>query len=282
MSESTLTPNTVWLKVYTPGGFQASVTLTFTDAIPTAADVERRLIAAGYSATLPGLEIGQEKEAIATVMRRQSSDDTTIIDFYPAWSHRGKFGIQKYGHLYLNEPSDVAEFEARSGLKVTDLPLYDSDKALKRTYGKRHACEVTVRRHFEMTRTPDGQHESGMPKYKYAYFGASPVVVTAAAPTPAPAPVAPTESVNPFLAAKDQVIEALKASGLYENGRYKYMLESVVPGRKLASPADAYPDLTVDQFIARLPAIAAELNRPAQPKGEVSTPVPDAPFPGNG
>jgi hypothetical protein len=273
--DTTLTPNSAWFKVYTPGGFQASVTLTFTDAIPTAADVERRLIAAGYSATLPGLKPGEEKEEIDTVVKRMSAKGTPVIDFYPKWGFDGAFGEHKFAHLYI-DPADVAEFEARTGLKLDDLPLCESDTAKKRVYGQRLKWEVAVKRPLEMVKTPDGQHESGMPKYKYTYFGAAPVA--AAATTPAPAPVAPTESVNPFLAAKDQVIEALKASGLYENGRYKYMLESVVPGRKLASPADAYPDLTVDQFIARLPAIAAELNRPAQPKGEVSATTPDAPF----
>jgi hypothetical protein len=275
MSDLITTPNSAWFKVYTPNGFQASVTLTFTDAIPTAADVERRLIAAGYSATLPGLKAGEEKEEIDSVIRRQSAKGATIIDFYPRWGYEGKYGEHKYAHLYLDTPEDFAEFEARTGLKADDLPLYEGETPRRRVYGQRHKCEVPVKRVLEIVRTPDGEHDTGMPKYKYSYFGAVPVV--AVAPTPAP-----TESVNPFPAAKDRVIAALKANGLHENGRYAYMLEAMLPGRKLDKVADAHPDLTVDQFIARLPQIAAELNRPAQPKGEVSTSVPDAPFPGNG
>jgi hypothetical protein len=273
MSESTLTPNTVWLKVYTPGGFQASVTLTFTDAIPTAADVERRLIAAGYSATLPGLKAGDELEKIESVIRRQSGKGTPIIDFYPYWGYEGKFGVNKHAHLYLDNPDQIAEFEARTGLKLADLPLYEGETPRNRVYGQpRHRCEIPVNRPLEMIKRPNGQHDNGMPKYEYLYFGASPVPADTAAPAPA-------ESVNPFPAAKDQIIAALKTNGLYENGRYAYMLEAMVPGRKLDKAADAHPDLTVEQFIARLPQIAAELNRPAQPKGEVSASVPAAPFP---
>jgi hypothetical protein len=74
------------------------------------------------------------------------------------------------GMMYLNDAKDIAEFEAQSGLTLTDIPIYEGQSPLQRIYGKPHAKEVMVKRPFEFSKTEIGKHENGMTKYKYGYL----------------------------------------------------------------------------------------------------------------
>lgn len=193
--------NTVWMRGYTADGFQVSLTLGL-DATP---ETINQLLAkvrmagqAGLMPSAPGLNPGEDKEAIATCIRRASASGVPIIDFYPAWGFEGQFGEHKYAHLYLNTPADIAQFEAQSGLRLADMPLRDEPTALKRTFGKTHAHEVAVKRSFEMLRTPDGQYETGMPKWRYSYFKELPIApVNPPAPAPSSTPDKNTSSPQP-------------------------------------------------------------------------------------
>jgi hypothetical protein len=162
--------NTVWIPCYSSDGFKLSFTVSI-NSVDDAMALLDAIRNAGLTPREPSMVEGQEKEIIAAVVRRQSSDGTPIIDFYPAWSHAGKFGAHKYAHLYLNTKEDITEFEAQSGLRLNDIPLYESQTPMQRKFGTQpHRCEIAVKRTFEVVRTPDGQHDTGMPKYKYSYY----------------------------------------------------------------------------------------------------------------
>jgi hypothetical protein len=75
-----------------------------------------------------------ETETITSVIRREKINDdgtvTPIIDMYPNW--RGEYGQYRFVGVYLNSDEDVRQFEHHSGLKVQDLPLFDSQTPWKR------------------------------------------------------------------------------------------------------------------------------------------------------
>lgn len=191
--------NTIWMKVWTPAGYSASVTLGFEEGkLPKAEEVERMLLGAGWLSHAPDLAEGQKAEKVVAVMRRVASNGAPVVDFYPEWNEAGTYGINRCGFMYLDKPEDVAEFEAQSGLKLMDIPLYESEAALKRKFGKTHPKQVAVATPFEIIKTPDGQHDNGMPRYIYSYklpklaaASAAPAAPKAAAPA-APKTEAPT------------------------------------------------------------------------------------------
>jgi len=181
------TPNTIWMTGYLPNGFKVSLTL---DEHATAATVQTLLSkvalaeAAGVQPNLPGLEPGEETEEITAVMRRaKPSDGTPIIDFYPQW--QGAFGRFKYASMYLDTPEEIAEFEAQSGLKLADIPVYDGQQALQRTAGQTHAKEIAVKRSFKIAKKETHIADDGKPRYDYRYFAPA---------TPSPSPATPPRS----------------------------------------------------------------------------------------
>jgi hypothetical protein len=197
--------NTVWVKAWTPAGFSASITLGFEGDIPHADEVERRLQAAGWLMGAPDLDAGQKAETIVTVMRRETPNGAPVVDFYPVWNGNGTFGVNRCGFMYLDTPEQIQQFEAQSGLTLKNIPLYEGQAPLKRTFGKTHKYEVACKTPFDIVKTPDGNHENGMPKYLYDYrvpkvvapavggvvaAGLIYQVPTASASTPAPSPSA--------------------------------------------------------------------------------------------
>jgi len=155
--------NTLWVKGFTADGFQVGITLAIT-SVADAIKVLVEIRAAGFIPHEAQLEPGAEKETIAVVMRRESADGTQIIDFYPEWAEH------KYAHMYLNTEEQRTEFEAQSGLILTQISLYDGQQAYKRVRGKPSKYETAVKRSFAVTRVQVGEHEAGMPKYRYGYF----------------------------------------------------------------------------------------------------------------
>jgi hypothetical protein len=165
---------TITVYCYTPAGFKLGVAIQM-DALIDAASLDSKMQALGYLPALPGLEPGQDKNVIATVVRRvhinkETGAETPIIDFYTEWDAGGKFGEFRYGHVYLNDAKDIAEFEAQSGLSFETLPVYDSQSPLQRIYNRPNANEVKVKRPFEFSKKEIGKHENGMTKYEYGYL----------------------------------------------------------------------------------------------------------------
>lgn len=155
---------TISTSAYTPSGFRIyySIPVEKPEDMPAMAlKLTGMLTAAGMLVNAPGLEAGEEKEIIVTVMRRaKPSDNTPIIDMYPAWGHgEGEpYGTYKYLRVYLNTPEDISAFLNASGLKsLEQIPLYESETALKRKAGKRHNKEVNVPTPFTVVRHKPGK-----------------------------------------------------------------------------------------------------------------------------
>lgn len=83
------------------------------------------ILAAGFTVNAPGLEAGEQKEMIGSVIRSEKTNDdgslTPVAGLYntsDAYKH-------SFIKLYLNQPEQIADLEAASGLKFFSLPLYD-------------------------------------------------------------------------------------------------------------------------------------------------------------
>ena len=173
------TSNTIWVRAYTPDGFQLSLTLSVQsvdEAVATVAKVR----AAGFLPAQPE-SVDGEREAIASVMRHATSTGTPVIAAYPNWRYEGKFGEYKFASIYLDSPENIAQFEAQSGLKVNEIPLSDGDAGVRRKYGKPNPKEVAVKRSFDMLKIPDGTTDDGKSRYRYTYAVTLPVAAAPAA-----------------------------------------------------------------------------------------------------
>lgn len=159
-------PNTMWIKVFTADGTPISLTL----AIDTVSAVNTRLQEIANAGLLLKEPAGNENtEEIAAVVRRKSKNGHTVVDLYPNWKMEGKFGEFKFAHVYLGTDAEIAEFEAQSGLKLSDLPVYPGQGAIVRTYGQTNEFERPVKRAFRMTKTLTGEDENGRNQYQYRY-----------------------------------------------------------------------------------------------------------------
>lgn len=175
MDQQHANTSSMWVRVYSVDGFELSLTLAVNSAADAAAQLEA-VRAAGFLPRKPEVVDG-ESEVIETVVRRQTENGVPIIDYYPAWSRNDTYGTFKYGHKYLDKAEDVAQFEAQSGLKLADMPLYDGQSAITRKPGKATRFEVRVNHTFSLKKIKVGQYDDGKPKYEYDY--ATPMKVTA-------------------------------------------------------------------------------------------------------
>ena len=91
------------------------------------------LLTAGFLVNAPGLEDGEKVETIVGVVRRAKTNDdggeTPVIDLYP---DRANFRILG---IYLNTEADVQAFQNATGVKLSELPLYEGDNAIERGKG---------------------------------------------------------------------------------------------------------------------------------------------------
>ena len=114
-----------------------------------------------------------------TVMRRQHEADggkvTDILDFYAELQHfdgGGKvFGREKIVHQYIDNEWQLKEFENFSGLKLSDIPIFDSDRAFRKTKLPRHKLEIDVEKPFSLRvyswpkKSPDDKPKKHLLKY---------------------------------------------------------------------------------------------------------------------
>lgn len=121
-------------------GYIGSVKVSFTfpirnemEAYAQAKAITDKLIADGFTLHEPGLDVGEVKEQIGYVSRRQKKNEdatiTPIIDVYSP-NEAMKF---KFISVYLNTPEDVAAFENASGHKLSSLPLVPGKAALDKS-----------------------------------------------------------------------------------------------------------------------------------------------------
>ena len=165
------TPNTGLTTVYHPAGFRVSIAFdeNATPELFTAlASKIDMIIAAGFTAQLPGLEPGEEKESMTRVCRRQfirrDGETADVIDFYADWTTR------KWAHLYINGAEDIAQFERQSGLEYGKLPIMEGTSSIELPSTGQHPKVVTAKTPFDMVKKHVGEHDNGMKKYEYRYF----------------------------------------------------------------------------------------------------------------
>jgi hypothetical protein len=149
------------------------------------------------------LEAGAiETETISSVIRREKTNDdgsvTPIIDMYPPW--RGKNGQFRFCGVYLNSEEDVRQFEHYSGLRVKDLPLFDSQTPWKRHPQRPKAQEVkckpftAVKRFTGEEKEIEGKLQKVYRLVRYEEIDppAEPALSRSAASTPISSPQKPT------------------------------------------------------------------------------------------
>ncbi len=166
---------TMALTVYTPDGYMLALTLEV-NAVADVVAVMSALREAKLTPEPQAAESGIKEETIVAVIRREHTgkDGLTVpvIDCYPAW--KGDYGTYRFCGMYLNTTAHVEEFERRSGLRLHDMPIYDSQAPLTRTPGRRHRTEMMCRRPFVATKeaTDRPGPRSSRQKHKFMQVGA--------------------------------------------------------------------------------------------------------------
>jgi len=124
-----------WVKLFHPSTAQVTIPLSLDKPILVAeaqalmASVTS-LLQAGFSVEMPGLEDGEHEEEIGFVVRRAKVNadetETPVVDLYPVNANFRRVA------KYLNEETDVREFEAACSLSLQALPLHEGDNTIER------------------------------------------------------------------------------------------------------------------------------------------------------
>jgi len=182
----------ITLNAYSPDGFKVTLTadvLTMKDALAFSDAAAK----SGFTLT----PVERREELITTVVRREHVDDkgsvTPVIDMYPTW--KGDYGQFRFTGVYLNTPDDIAQFEAHAGLRLTDIPLYDSEMPLKRKTVRMNPVETKCKPFMALKRAAGEKEIDGTLQVVWKFAGyasaASSIPVTVTDSTPSPdAPLA--------------------------------------------------------------------------------------------
>lgn len=137
MCDNQIATQNGWVKLYHPCGVQVTLPIPVQTAItPEMASAMlasvSSLVSAGWLPNPASLEDGEQEHEIGAVLRCvQFNDDeseTPVIDLYPA-NDRLKYKLLR---VYLNTAEDIKAFEKSCGVKLADLPLYESNTGIKR------------------------------------------------------------------------------------------------------------------------------------------------------
>lgn len=122
--------NIALVSLYHPSGAKVSIPLSIDEMLTPAHGITLlnsvdNLIMAGFTVNLPGLEDGENFEQIGFVVRREKVNDdsttTPVVDVYPVTGNFRTVG------LYLNTQDDISAFEGATGVKVSEMPVYDGN-----------------------------------------------------------------------------------------------------------------------------------------------------------
>lgn len=120
---------TGWVKLFHPNGPQVTLPvpmltrLSAEQAVDMLASVSAYL-SAGFLVSAPGLEDGEQKQEVVSVSRREGKDSVPIVAFYLAHPKV----LKKFLHAYLNNPEDIQAFEAATGMRLADIPLWEGER----------------------------------------------------------------------------------------------------------------------------------------------------------
>lgn len=93
------------------------------------------MLEAGWLADAPGVEAGEQVEEVGYVVRQEFEKDGEVTPVILLYSTNDRL---EYSFLkkYLNNPADIAAFEAASGMQLNRLPLYQGQDKPKRGASK--------------------------------------------------------------------------------------------------------------------------------------------------
>jgi len=112
--------NTIQITAYTPAGFRVYVNVD----LQTANEIDALLQENGYLAHIAGAKAGEDVETITHVsLRMKSNDDGTATPHVAFYVENEGYEF-RWVHKYLNNDSDVKEFEAATGLLVSSMPVF--------------------------------------------------------------------------------------------------------------------------------------------------------------
>lgn len=122
--------------LYHPSGAKVSIPLALdipltTDHATNLLQSVASLLAVGFSVDVPGLEAGEQVEEIGWVLRKKQKNDrgeSVRVELYPANSGL----VKKHLHYYLDTPDQLADFEAATGLRIRDIPVYAGKDSVER------------------------------------------------------------------------------------------------------------------------------------------------------
>ncbi len=183
--------NTIQVKAYFPTGAWATVSLVFDslDTMPTADDIIAGVEAKGFSIDFAGVEVGDKIQTVTHVMHRvkmnKDGSETPVIALY----HENVGMKYKLDHKYLNNSDDIAEFESVSGMKLSDIPVYDGEAFLPRDHAKANRYVIQMPKPVKVA-TYEGEYEfngkTDTKDYIRNFIGASNQPVTPANVTDMP------------------------------------------------------------------------------------------------
>lgn len=160
---------------FSNSGFEMPQLIVRAETAQELADTLHALKAAGITVAPPDpAEVtGEKTETITCVVKRmhvgKDNRETPVVDFYPSW--QGEYGQYRFVGVYLNTPEQVAEFEQHSGLKLADMPLYDSQAPLQRSASRRNKAEIDCTP-FTARKLPDGEKViDGKPQIVWKFAG---------------------------------------------------------------------------------------------------------------
>jgi len=145
---------------YSTSGFEIPQLIVRADTPEELAGLLRGLAANGITVNKPDpSEVSGEKtETITCIVKRmhvgKDNRETPVIDMYPSW--QGEYGQFRFVGLYLNTPEQIAEFEGFAGIRVADIPVYESQAPLQRNANRKHRCEIACTP-FIARKLPDGE-----------------------------------------------------------------------------------------------------------------------------
>lgn len=119
----------VFVKLFHGSGLQVSVPLGVgLDPAQVYADLDNWL-ATGWKPEPPGIEPGEQKEEIAYVVRKFTSNDRGDSNRLDLYAESLKWAVLT---VYLDNDDQIAEFERAANVKLRDLPIYEGDNKIER------------------------------------------------------------------------------------------------------------------------------------------------------
>ena len=112
--------NTVQVTVYTPEGFRVCVSIE----LKTANEIDELLKSNGYLPNMAGAKAGEDVEIISHVsLRMKANSDGTNTPHVAFYVENEGYEF-RWVHKYLNNDSDVQEFEASTGVILATMPVF--------------------------------------------------------------------------------------------------------------------------------------------------------------